>query len=152
MSPTANQHPPNYSAPNQNAASARTRQNRGQMLRECVTAAISLLIVLLALFFLWDAYYAVKTGANTFAELKDVLTPALGLLGTVIGYYFGRLPAERHADTARDAANAAHERELKVRQQVHAGLADIQQKHNRTEGTGPDAVHDAINQLRSSLF
>jgi hypothetical protein len=151
MSQTANQ-PPNYSAPNQNAAFARARQNRGQMVRESVTALISLPIVFLTLFFLWDAYYAVKTGTHTFAQLKDVLTPALGLLGTVIGYYFGRVPAERHADTARDAANAAHERELKVRQQVHAGLADIQQKHNRTTGgAGPDAVHDAINQLRSSL-
>jgi hypothetical protein len=74
------------------------------------------------LFFLFDSCYAVKTGANKFADLKEVLAPALGLLGTVIGYYFGRVPAERHADTARDAAAAAHERELKVRQQVHAGL------------------------------
>jgi hypothetical protein len=108
--------------------------------------------VFLALFFLFDSYYAVKTGANKFADLKEVLAPALGLLGTVIGYYFGRVPAERHADTARDAATAAHERELKVRQQVHAGLADIQEKHNRTkQGTGTDEVNDAISLLRSSL-
>ena len=99
-----------------------------------------------------DAYYVVKTGTKNYADLKDVLAPALGLLGTVIGYYYGRVPAERHADTARDAANAAHERELRVRQQVHAGLADIQQKHNRTkEGAGTDTVNDAINLLRSSL-
>ena len=81
-----------------------------------------------ALFFLLDAYYAVKIGANKFADLKEVLAPALGLLGTVIGYYFGRVPSERHADPARDAVTAAHERELKVRQQVHAGLSDIQEK------------------------
>jgi len=93
-----------------------------------------------------------RTGASKYSDLKEVVAPALGLLGTVIGYYFGRVPAERHADTARDAAIAAHQRELKVRQQVHAGLADIQQKHNGTkEGAGTDTVNEAINLLRSSL-
>jgi hypothetical protein len=105
--------------------------------------------VALALILLCDAYYAGKSGTNFD---RGVLTTALGLMASVIGYYFGRVPAERHADTARGAANAAHERELKTRQQVQVGLVDIQQKHNRTrEGTGTDEVNDAINLLRSSL-
>jgi hypothetical protein len=70
----------------------------------------------------------------------------------VTGYYFGRAPAERHADTARDAARQAQEREQKVRQQVYDGLARIQQAHNATrEGARLDAVSDEIDQLRSRL-
>lgn len=80
------------------------------------------------------------------------MAPAPRLLGTVIGYYLGRVPAERHADSARDAATAAQGRELTVRQQVHTGLADIQEKHDSTKrGMGCDAIDDAINLLRSNL-
>jgi hypothetical protein len=148
MSPETNE----YGTADQHTASARVSQNCGQILRELIQGAISLPIAAVALILLCDAYYAVKAGAKGYAELRDVLAPVLGLLGTVIGYYFGRVPAERHADTAHEAAIAAHQRELKVRQQVHAGLTDIQQKHNGTkEGGGTDAVNDAINLLRSSL-
>jgi hypothetical protein len=149
MTPSTNQHLPSYSAANQDAASARVSQHRCQILREYIQAFISVPIVALALYLLGDAYFAVKSGPKAYADLKDVLAPALGLLGTVIGYYFGRVPAERHADTARDAESAAKERELRIRQQVHAGLADIQEKYSR--GVGTDAVNDAINLLRSSL-
>jgi hypothetical protein len=143
---------PNYTALDPNAiARARACQNWGHILREIVTALIGLAIVSLALFFLWDFYYA-KVSADTSAQQKEVVHAALGLLGIVTGYYFGRVPAERHADTARDAANAAQERELKVRQQVRVGLAHIQKQHHATRaGAGPDAVDDVIDQLRSSL-
>ena len=36
-----------------------------------------------------------------------ILQTAVGLAGTVPGYYFGRIPAERAAATAQHAANAA---------------------------------------------
>jgi hypothetical protein len=102
-----------------------TCQNLGQILRELVTTVISLLIVGLALFLLWDVYCGAKTTANTLDRQKEILSLALGLLGTVTGYYFGRVPAERHADTARDAARRAHEREQKLRQQVYEGLVAL---------------------------
>lgn len=38
---------------------------------------------------------------------KDILLIAIGLFGSVIGYYFGRVPAERRADGAESAANEA---------------------------------------------
>src|SRR5262249_27030232 len=122
-------------------AIARNRASRpwDQGLREIVTAVISVAIVALSLFLLWDVYCAAKVKAETFDRQKDLLSLSLALLGTVTGYYFGRVPAERHADAARACAHAAHERELKVRQQVHAGLAHIQKQHNATRaGPGPD--------------
>lgn len=38
---------------------------------------------------------------------KDVMLVAIGLFGSVIGYYFGRVPAEKRADRAESAAQQA---------------------------------------------
>ena len=147
--------PPNASndavpAPNGIVRTCRC-QNWSQILRELVTTVISLLIVGLALLLLWDVYCGAKTTADTFDRQKEILSLALGLLGTVTGYYFGRVPAERHADTARAAARQAHERELKIRQLIYQGLARVQQAHNAARDGAPDAVSDEINQLRLCL-
>jgi len=156
---------PNKDAANPNTANsrvtvrARDTTEFGQILREIVITVISLAIVFLALWFLWDVYGEAKKvheGAklDTYHRQKDVLLLALGLLGTVTGYYFGRVPAERHADAARGAAKTAQEREQKVRQQVHAGLEHIQQQHNASRGgaaAATDPVNTAIDQLRSNL-
>lgn len=90
--------PPNASndtmpAPNGIVRTCRC-QNWGQILRELVTTVISLLIVGLALLLLWDVYCGAKTTADTFDRQKEILSLALGLLGTVTGYYFGRVPAD----------------------------------------------------------
>jgi hypothetical protein len=86
--------------------------------REIVTAAIGLGI------FVTTAYMLVRTfnyGAQGFGDeatpaaramqaaygrQKDMLLYALSLLGTVTGYYLGRVPAERAADRA--FGEAAH--------------------------------------------
>jgi hypothetical protein len=79
--------------------------NFGQIVREAVTALLALAIAFVALWLLYDVHGVLKTGKpDNYDQHKEVLLLALGLLGTVIGYYFGRVPAERHADTARDAA------------------------------------------------
>jgi hypothetical protein len=51
MSPATNEHPPSYSAANQDLTFARVSKNCGQVLRECIQAAISVPIVFLTLFF-----------------------------------------------------------------------------------------------------
>lgn len=38
---------------------------------------------------------------------KDILLVAIGLFGSVLGYYFGRVPAEHRAERAESAAAAA---------------------------------------------
>ncbi len=156
---------PDKDAANSNTANPRATvrphdtMEFGQILREIVITVISLAIVFLALWFLWDVYVEAKkvhdvAKLDAYHRQKDVLLLALGLLGTVTGYYFGRVPAERHADAARGAAKTAQESEQKVRRQVHAGLAHIQQQHNATHGgtaTATDPVNTAIDQLRSNL-
>lgn len=44
---------------------------------------------------------------QAFAQRKDVMLYALSLLGTVLGYYFGRVPAERRAEKAEEARGEA---------------------------------------------
>ena len=49
----------------------------------------------------------VKAVQDAFSRQKDILLYALSLLGTVLGYYFGRVPAELHAQQAQNQANKA---------------------------------------------
>src|SRR5262245_406871 len=127
-----------------------------EVLRESVPAVIALAILAVALWMLVDVHQYLegdpKPDLETYQRKKDVLLLALGFLGTVTGYYFGRIPAERHADAARDAAKTAQARELNVRQKMHTELAHIRHQHNQTTGaTANDEVNAAIDRLHSSL-
>jgi hypothetical protein len=128
----------------------------GQGAREILTAVISVSIVGLALYMMFDTYRAAAKAAQLqqefFSDQKDILRLALGFLGTVIGYYFGRVPAERHANTARDAAAKATESESRIKQLVRAGLDSIEQQRNAAGGgAAGDAVIQEINRLRATL-
>jgi|SRR6516225_6235421 hypothetical protein len=125
----------------------------GQIIREGVTAVLSLGIALIALAMLVDTYLTAKApkGSTEFATQKDILLLALGFLGTVTGYYLGRVPAERHADTARSAAAKAIENEYKIRQHVRVGLDAIEQKRIAAGGATGDALSQEINRLRAIL-
>src|SRR5207253_9267931 len=85
---------------------------------------VALAITGVALTFLCNMYFAqaptLGDQANTaiFNGRKDLLMIALGFLGTVTGYYLGRVPAERQADAARNAATKAEQSEAMVKQQV----------------------------------
>ena len=119
----------------------------GQILREGVTAVIALAIVFVVLWLLFDTHYSARMpdAAAFHHRQKEILALALGLLGTVMGYYFGRVPAERHADAARSA-------ERMIRQKVHAGLTKIQQHLKAPPDVrGIDEVNAEIERLRSSL-
>ncbi|MFQ8433922.1 hypothetical protein [Amaricoccus sp. W119] len=81
--------------------------------REGICALVSVLIAGVATWMLIDAYTSGKA-ANTpasieaFGRQKDMLLLALGLLGTVTGYYFGRVPAEKNADASKREADQAN--------------------------------------------
>jgi hypothetical protein len=148
-----NEPSPSTSTPTSSVATVSTRDgcNVGQILRETVTALIALAIAFVALRLLWDVHGVLKMGKpDNYEQHKELLLLALGLLGTVTGYYFGRVPAERHADAARDAAKAAQKREQDVRSKVHMEAAHIRRKHNETQGATPaDEVNTALDRLSS---
>lgn len=88
-------------------------------LKEVVTALLALTLLALCAYMLVHTFNlgaqkadagdedAVKSLQDAFTRAKDVLLYALSLLGAVIGYYFGRVPAELHAQSAQKQANNA---------------------------------------------
>jgi hypothetical protein len=72
-------------------------------LREGTTTLIALVIVAVTMILLWRTFAT----ANGFQEEKDVLLYTLPLLGTILGYYFGRVPAERRAEVSEGKAQTA---------------------------------------------
>jgi hypothetical protein len=131
-----------------------TSSDFGQNLRESVTAIISLGIVGVALYVLLDTYFSTKnTGplGENFSKQKDILLLTLGFLGTVTGYYLGRVPAEKQADASRDAAAKAQESENRIKRDVRAGLDSIESQRTATGGQATDSITQEINRLRATL-
>lgn len=99
-----------------------------QWLREGVTAAIAITILAITSVMLMETfnsakYLPISSGTDqaarqeeinerdkAFGYQKDILLYGLALLGTVTGYFFGRVPAELHAVQAQKAANVAQDR------------------------------------------
>jgi len=81
----------------------------GGLVRESSVTALSAAIAIVTLYMLvlcfWHGGNTLKdqVAVDTFNRQKDILALALGLFGTVTGYYFGRIPAEKAADAAKRA-------------------------------------------------
>jgi len=86
----------------------------GQRFREIVTTAIAGVVVGLSAWMLISTFQAAANSASptaldAFNREKDVMLYGLSLLGTVMGYYFGRVPAELRAKHAEDVAKRTSE-------------------------------------------
>lgn len=78
--------------------------------KEVIAALLAISIVGLTLCLLWSMYAkAPEKDATAWEQRSQVIQILLALAGTVTGYYFGRIPAERAAASANQAsaANAA---------------------------------------------
>ena len=64
-----------------------------QLMKEVVTALLGVIIVGFTLVMGWKAFSYVGE-QQKMSDAKDVLLLMLGLAGVVIGYYFGRVPAD----------------------------------------------------------
>jgi len=101
--------------------------------KEVVTAAIALAIVTTLIVFLWNAFFS--NPKDTLGETqKYVIGIILSLAGTVTGYYFGRVPAEKHADTAQRAADDAK----KGQAHAEAKVEDVKKTLDRVLPGPPD--------------
>ena len=76
--------------------------------KEAITGCLGITIVLATLIAATVALLAVFTVGNekVWAAAKDILVLLIGLVGVVLGYYFGRLPGEARADKAEAEAKA----------------------------------------------
>ena len=84
----------------------------GPLTRELATVLITVTIVALAAWMLVVSFATAgkQTSPQTveaFTRQKDILLYCLSLLGTVMGYYFGRAPAELRANHAEELANTS---------------------------------------------
>lgn len=131
-----------------------------QAVKEVVTAALGLLIVMFTLAMAYKVFTYVGENEKI-SQAKDVLMLVLGLAGVVIGYYFGRVPADARAAQAQgqtEAANAHVEKLGAVAQatsdQVDQILADISQPTAAARGAGDavsDRLPDNLRQVRDKL-
>jgi hypothetical protein len=83
--------------------------------KEIITAGIALAIVATLIVLLWRGF---ALGGGLGDNQKYILGIALSLAGTVTGYYFGRVPAEKRADTAERAENEAKDAKAKAEVKV----------------------------------
>lgn len=97
-------------------------ENGHALPREAVSGAIAFAIVAVTLLLIYQTFQASSDAQSK----KDVLLIAVSLLGTVTGYYFGKVPSERRAEAAEQATRKAEQRELQsrslARQNVGAAL------------------------------
>jgi hypothetical protein len=82
-------------------------------MKESVTSLLAVGIAGVALILLVLTFTAAgKSGSSAlvaFGRDKEILQYVLPILGTVLGYYFGRVPAERRAEQAEQSASGAQE-------------------------------------------
>lgn len=92
-----------------------TQEQVIQLVKEGVTAILGILILVFTLVLVFKTFELIGNPDKTqLAAGKDILQILLGLAGVVLGYYFGKVPADAQAARARDEANAANDRSRAV--------------------------------------
>jgi len=82
--------------------------NTVTILKEIVSAVLALALVGTAIWLMVESFSLdPKMTADEFQRRSGVLQIAVGLAGTAVGYYFGRVPAEKSADAARQSESEA---------------------------------------------
>jgi hypothetical protein len=87
-------------------------------LKELVAALIAASIIAFTIYWLFEIF---NSPNNATENQKYVLGIAVALAGTVTGYYFGRVPAEKRAETAERSEKDA--RKDKAQTDVKLGVA-----------------------------
>jgi hypothetical protein len=78
--------------------------------KEYVAALLSIAIVGFTIYCMLKMFKAPENISDTLWQHQStILQVAIGLAGTVTGYYFGRIPAERAAANAQQTANNAQQ-------------------------------------------
>jgi hypothetical protein len=114
------------------APSSTSSGDRMQIFREIMTALISFVILIASCYMMLDTYVSgkrviesqqsdekkniaeIRARLDAFGRQKDILLYGLGLLGTVTGYYLGRVPAELRANTAQNQVTTANNTALQA--------------------------------------
>jgi len=136
-----------------------TPEQKIQGFKELVTAILGVLVLVCTLFLAgWTFCYVGEQPKMTNA--KDVLQILLGVAGVVIGYYFGRVPADARAVQAQEQANAATAQTEQVSAQSQAVADKVEQVMDKvtpataaTRGAGvpPADIAADLQSIRDEL-
>lgn len=119
--------------------------------KEIVTGCLGILIVTTMLFLAVMAVLAVLAGVGdkeTWSAAKDILLILSGLVGVVLGYYFGRMPGELRADQAEGEAKQHHELDRTVADMPAGSSADVDSAATRGEA-GAALTSGQMQRLRA---
>jgi hypothetical protein len=105
---------------NTNTKAPWTPELKLQLFKEIITALLGLVIIGFTLWFALRCFY-LAGNTKKIGDAKDLLTILLGIAGVVVGYYFGRVPADARAAQASNRADTA----VRQREQVKAQARGI---------------------------
>jgi hypothetical protein len=101
------------------------------LLKEGVCAALGVLIVGGTIWLLWSS---LSGPTRDLAAAQGIFSILGGWGGVVIGYYFGRLPAERIAAKAEEAAESAIKTQQVALSDSATSVAQQQEKYKKLMG------------------
>jgi hypothetical protein len=130
----------------------RTPQSFLQIFKELVAAAIGLILVIATVDMAFRTF-ALSGAADKINDAKNVLIMMMGLAGVVIGYYFGRVPADARASQSESRANAAiaHATHVTAVSNELLGEAERIATVSTTRG-GDGNIQQSIHDLRSRMM
>lgn len=101
-----------------------------QAFKEGITALLGLVVVGYTLILAGQTLSLVGQPAEL-SQSKDILLLVLGLAGVVVGYYFGRVPADARASQAQQQANDATAQTEQVNAQAQAIADEVDEVMDR---------------------
>jgi hypothetical protein len=110
-----------------------------QVFKEVVTALLGLMLVGYTLI-LANNTYAFVGDNQRMSDAKDVLLIMQGLAGVVIGYYFGRVPADARATQAQQQADTATAQAEQVNAQARQAADTVERIMARAAASGDGAA------------
>jgi hypothetical protein len=119
--------------------------------RELVTSILGALVVLVTLIIAIVTIFSVGN-ASTFAAAKDVLLFMNGLVGVVLGYYFGRVPGDARADKSDNEAKTANSERNQVVATVRTVLESSGSSSSRGAPTGVNLTPEQVESLRRLVY
>jgi hypothetical protein len=124
--------------------------------KEVITAIIALVIIGSTIALVARSFGLIGN-ASHITQAKDLIGIMLGLVGTVIGYYFGRVPAEAQATSATARADQATAEKERVKAKARSLADDLDgimtpTSMNMLTGPGNIAAHQTkLQAVRDNL-
>lgn len=115
--------------------------------KEIVTGCLGILIVGMTLLVAFTALLVGIVQPDAWSMAKDVLLVLTGLVGVVLGYYFGRIPADARTDKAEEKAETAKTALDSTKAEVRSILMPPSGADNRS-GEEPPALQISSEQRR----